>query len=583
MSRSNYDKEPHIDIRGFSDKAWHGYKAIMKEINEVIVKSGRKKTIVTIDCYHGVYNDELLPAFSEGLSPYLLIDSSYANLSNEKINTMLERNITDDRVFGVLSCHRIDEFFDPVKLDDLKKKVEDAKKGIILIYGVGAHLIAEPDISMYADMARWEIQLRMRRNEIGNWCADNKDEEMAVKYKRSFFIDWRVIDRHKANLIKKIDYLLDTNIRNEPKMITGNAFRSALLQASKQPFRVVPYFDMGPWGGQWMKHVCGLDEDMPNYAWCFDCVPEENSLYLKIGNIRVEIPSIDLVLYQPVNLLGDRVHARFGTDFPIRFDLLDTMEGGNLSLQVHPLTEYIQQTFGMHYTQDESYYILDAKDDAKTYLGLKKGINADEMVSNLKKAQDGQTDFDPEKYINIWQAKKHDHFLIPGGTVHCSGRNCVVLEISATTYIFTFKLWDWDRLGLDGKPRPIHIDHGSHVIQWYMDTDWTRENLINRIKTIKKIEGITEEKTGLHEREFIETRRHWFTKPVRHKMNDSVNVLNLIEGDEALVESVDDSFDPFVVHYAETFIIPAAVGGYIIRPYGKSEGKRIGTIKAYIR
>ena len=51
------------------------------------------------------------------------------------------------------------------------------------------------------------------------------------------------------------------------------------------------------------------------------------------------------------------------------------MGGGNLSLQVHPLTEYIQDTFGMHYTQDESYYLLDAAADAVVYLGLKSGID----------------------------------------------------------------------------------------------------------------------------------------------------------------------------------------------------------------
>ena len=75
--------------------------------------------------------------------------------------------------------------------------------------------------------------------------------------------------------------------------------------------------------------------------------------------------AIDLVLYQPRALLGEKVHARFGAEFPIRFDFLDTMNGANLSLQVHPLTEYIQETFGMHYTQDESYYILDAGEGAR--------------------------------------------------------------------------------------------------------------------------------------------------------------------------------------------------------------------------
>jgi len=87
----------------------------------------------------------------------------------------------------------------------------------------------------------------------------------------------------------------------------------------------------------------------------------------------------------------------------------------------------------------------------------------------------------------------------------------------------------------------------------------------------------------LHEREFIETRRHWFTKRVTHHTNGSVNVLNLVEGKEAIVESPTNAFEPFVVHYAETFIIPEAVKEYTIRPYGKSEGKECATIKAFVR
>jgi mannose-6-phosphate isomerase class I len=259
------------------------------------------------------------------------------------------------------------------------------------------------------------------------------------------------------------------------------------------------------------------------------------------------------------------------------------MKGGNLSLQVHPTTEYIQEHFGMHYTQDESYYILDAGDDSCVYLGLKTDTNPELMVVELEEAQERSIDFNVEKHVAKWPVKKHDHILIPAGTVHCSGANSMVLEISATPYIFTFKLWDWGRMDLDGKPRPIKINHGKNVIDWSRTEEWVNKNLINTIEKVAEGEGWVEEKTGLHEREFIETRRHWFSKPVYHRANGSVSVFNLIEGKEAIIESPNGRFKPFLVHYAETFIIPASIEEYTISPYGVSEGQLIGTIKAYVR
>jgi mannose-6-phosphate isomerase class I len=332
-----------------------------------------------------------------------------------------------------------------------------------------------------------------------------------------------------------------------------------------------------------MKEVCDLDRNVKNYGWCFDCVPEENSLLLGLGDVRFELPALNLVFDQPRALLGEAVHARFGDEFPIRFDFLDTMGGGNLSFQVHPLTEYIQRHFGMHYTQDESYYLLDAGPGATVYLGLREGVDAAAMTRDLERAQAGGPPFPAPQYANQFPAKKHDHFLIPAGTVHCSGAESMVLEISATPYIFTFKMWDWARLGLDGKPRPIHLRHALANVQWQRTTDWTRRNLVNCVEPLGGGNGWREERTGLHQREFIETRRHWFTKIVSHDTRGGVQVLNLVEGEEAMVESPTGAFAPFLVHYAETFIVPAAVGRYTIRPHGASVGRECATIQAFVR
>src|SRR5207248_10519562 len=136
-----------------------------------------------------------------------------------------------------------------------------------------------------------------------------------------------------------------------------------------------------------------------NFGWCFDCVPEENSLLLDFGLGAVEIPSANLVFRHPVELLGADVADRFHGEFPIRFDFLDTMGGGNLSLQVHPLTSYIQTKFGIPYTQDESYYLLDAAPDAYVYLGVKTDIDREQMGRELRQAQENGAWFDADKYV----------------------------------------------------------------------------------------------------------------------------------------------------------------------------------------
>ncbi len=584
MHKSNYDKYPFIQIDGYESETFNGYKEIIAEVRHSINASSRKRHIVAIDCYPGVRDNEILSAFQEGLGPVKTCNTLDIKHSEEVVHNLIKRNLTNDRVFGVLSCHTLGEFFDPDKITAADSEIDKIENGIVLVYGVGAALVTIPDILIYADMPRWEIQQRYRSRELGNWGCNNHDEDFLHKYKRGFFVEWRIADRHKVSLFNQTDYFLDTTISNKPKMITANALWVGLKKTMQKPFRVVPFFDPAPWGGQWMKEVCNLDRSVDNFGWCFDCVPEENSLYLKYGDVQIEIPSINLVFRHPVELLGDSVHARFGAEFPIRFDFLDTVGGGNLSFQVHPLTEYIQQNFGMHYTQDESYYILDVGENASVFLGLKHGIDPEQMIADIGIAQvDPDRPFKADKYANQFAAQKHDHFLIPAGTTHCSGANTMVLEISATPYIFTFKLWDWGRLGLDGKPRPVHLDHGKNVIQWNRTTNWVESNLVNRIEKVADGDGWIEERTGLHEREFIETRRHWFTGTTQHQTEGTVNVLNLIEGEEAIVESPNKAFEPFVVHYAETFIVPACIGKYTIRPHGPSTGHKCGTIKAYIR
>ena len=576
---TNYDKQPTIAISQGDSLCVSGWPAIVAAARSA--RGSAERTVVVAECYPGVDTDEVRGGL-DAFEAEAILFAETALKSAGELEEILSPFLGDDPVFGRMAEWKLESLFDESRTAALRKEIA-AAQGLVLVYGAGAAYVAQQwDLLLYCDVTRWEIQQRQRAHRVGNLGANNERATAAELYKRAYFVDWRAADAEKHRLHDAIDLYVDTNLPLEPKMISGDSYKSALAETVRRPFRVVPFFDPGPWGGEWMRRHFDLPKEPPNFAWCFDCVPEENSLRFRFGDQIIETPALSLVHEHAEELLGSSIVQRFGAEFPIRFDFLDTVEGGNLSLQVHPLREYIAEQFGMTYTQDESYYLLDAEPDAVVYLGLKPDIDASKMAADLERAQIDGTSFPAEQYVNKWPVKKHDHVSIPAGTIHCSGKNSMVLEISATPYIFTFKLWDWARLGMNGLPRPIHLRHGLANIQWDRDSEWVRENLINPVRVVSRGKGWYEEATGLHALEFLETRRHWFTEPVLHDTQGTLNVLNLVEGREVVVDSPNDAFEPFVVHYAETFIVPARVGLYRISPLGKAD-KPLATIKAFVR
>lgn len=576
----NYVKHPNVKVERREREAWSGEEAkleIRNKVAELLNKTGR--AVVCMDIYPGTRNEEVV-SFANFLSADFFYETENYLRERQELMQSFERYITDDRVFGYMCREDLEEVFDCEQIFRVRNEIRKIKNGVVVVSGVGAGLFCENDIWIYFNMTRWEIQLRYR-DGMGNWLWGNGEAPLLEKYKRGFFIEWRMADRYKSRHMDRFDYFAETEKRDGLHMVTGGAYRDALCQTVAKPFRLEPYFDPGVWGGKWMQIQFDLDKEQNNYAWSFDGVPEENAINYDFGNVICKFPAMDIVLYRPKELLGNRVYCRFGAEFPIRFDMLDTMGGGNLSLQVHPMSRYIRDKFGMDYTQDESYYLLDVgePESAYVYLGLRQGVDKEEMKKDLYEAGAGLVKFPVEKYINKISVKQDDHVLIPAGTVHCSGENTMVLEISATPYIFTFKMWDWGRVGLDGLPRPLHLEHGIENIQWDRDTEWVRANLVGQTKVVDEGDGWRAEKTGLHELEFIDTHRYTLTKRCTVEMDDTVHVLNLVGGKSAYIIGKGNRCAPFEIHYAETVIIPAAVGTYEV----VSSGEEIKVLVASIR
>ena len=265
MRKPNYDKFPFVAVPDSADACVVGWDAIAQRLRDAVAARSARKTVIVVECYPGVRETEVLHKLVERLKPALTLRAANAMLPAGKIDRLVVPFLGgDDPVFGFLSDLNLPQFFDGENLRHLRNAVENVSEGVVLMVGCGATLVSSGDILVYADLARWEAQLRFRRNESSNLGVENRTLAWSLQYKRAFFVDWRVCDRWTRPLIAKWDFVLDTNNPLKPKLAEGEAVRRGLRHAATRPFRVVPFFDPAPWGGQWMKDVCELDRGAKN-------------------------------------------------------------------------------------------------------------------------------------------------------------------------------------------------------------------------------------------------------------------------------------------------------------------------------
>lgn len=149
-------------------------------------------------------------------------------------------------------------------------------------------------------------------------------------------------------------------------------------------------------------------------------------------------------------LLGSK--ARSFENFPIMIKLIDARD--NLSVQVHPDNEYALKNEG-EYGKTEMWYIIDAEPGAELLYGVERKITARELSDSL---QNGTiTDL-----CHHAPVKKGDVFFIPAGTIHAIGKGILLAEVQQNSNT-TYRLYDYGRLGNDGRPRQLHVKQGSEV------------------------------------------------------------------------------------------------------------------------
>lgn len=215
------------------------------------------------------------------------------------------------------------------------------------------------------------------------------------------------------------------------------------------------------WGGHRLKEIKGMlpDNEPIGESWEISAVPGKESI---VSNGILRGKSLrELTLEYGAALLGQSVLDRYGKDFPLLFKLIDAER--DLSIQVHPNDELAQKRHGCM-GKTEMWYVVDARLDTYLYVGFAKNISKEEYCSRV---EDGSICDVLAKY-NIHQG---DAFFIPAGCVHSICGGALIAEIQQSSDI-TYRIYDYGRLGMDGKPRELHTELAVDALDYTMHPEY---------------------------------------------------------------------------------------------------------------
>ncbi|MEU4048609.1 class I mannose-6-phosphate isomerase [Streptomyces olivaceus] len=475
-----------------------------------------------------------------------------------------------DPFFTPLSQAEVADLFDAVP--------RPGRDGVTVVYGPGAALCA-PDVLWYADLPKRYAEAAVAKAELPIGVNLGRPGEPGDLV-RLFYTDWPVLDRHRDAIAGRVDRWIDVQDTARPASLDGAALRGTLAHLSRGPVRTRPYFNSTPWGGQWAASELGFTPRAGNTALGYELIaPEAGVLVGEKDGPRVELPFQLLCVQHPREMLGEDAHRRFGTSFPIRFDYLDTVGGGNLSLHLHPREQYMREVFGWPYTQHETYYVTAAEDGARVLLGLTERADVDTMRRQVEDSIAHGTPVPVEDHVQSHPATVGQLFMIPAGTPHASGAGNLVLEVSATPYLYSLRLYDWLRKDARGASRPLPHRHGFANLDTERRGEDVTKDLVQQPRTLRAGEGWREEVVGALPEMFYAVHR-LVVAPDTEIPDDTAgrfHILNVAAGEGAVIETDDGR--THTLAFAETLTVPAAVGAYRVRAVG---GEEVRIVKALV-
>lgn len=303
------------------------------------------------------------------------------------------------------------------------------------------------------------------------------------------------------------------------------------------------------WGGTKLKTDLGkqnLPTETTGESWELSEVEGHVSM---IANGEYKGQSLTSLLEKyPAEIMGYKVHEKFGTAFPLLFKFLDAKE--DLSIQVHPNDELAKKRHNS-FGKTEMWYVMQADEGARIIVGFKHKSSPEEYLEHLQNKS-------LIEILNEVPVKKGDVFLLETGTIHAIGAGIVIAEIQQTSDI-TYRVYDWDRVDAQGKSRELHVEQALDAMNYNVtDTKKHYTTLENQSNVMVDCPYFTTSLLPLNGSSGV------------NKDGSSFTVYICTEG-EFSIEASDEKHD---FTKGDTILIPASLKVYILS--GKATLLEIG-------
>ena len=228
-----------------------------------------------------------------------------------------------------------------------------------------------------------------------------------------------------------------------------------------KPFRFTPLFKSLIWGGEKIAGYKGVATDLHNIgeSWELSGVAQNESVVCEGEYAGQTLP--ELIARFRDELVGRKVYAQHGTEFPLLIKFIDARQ--DLSIQVHPNDELARARCGKK-GKTEMWYVVAADADARLKCGFSKQVTPDEYERCVN--EDRITEV-----LTDYPIGAGDVFFLPAGRIHAIGAGAFIAEIQQTSDI-TYRIYDYNRPGVDGKPRELHTEQAKAAIDYTVLPDY---------------------------------------------------------------------------------------------------------------